>query len=621
MREEVLTLDFTRVDRGLKVSVFEGDEKPLRPYEVHTLDWRQCEERCQEVLALLNRANARLNTETLNDLAKSGRVLFDLLIPSQAKAKLAHTSARFLTLRLDDSLVHIPWELVHDGSEFFCRRFVIGRIASTRQAPTARSIRTPAAPYRVLIIADPRGDLEGAYREGLEIKSSLDRQRDVFHVDFKSRPVDLAFVKKNLRDYDIVHYAGHAEYNVQNPSESGWLLSDGTLKAGEIAAMGGLQPMPALVFSNACRSGQTGEWRVGDDVQPIFGLANAFLLSGVQCYVGAFCNLVDEHSAKFAERFYAAIAAGEGVGTALHRARQEASSGAGAKSFAWTNYMLYGDPRYGFGADRNGEIPQDHRRAKPPRRRKMLPDRLRGVDRRTAGIFSFLTILLLASGYGGYTYFNPNDKEIAASETQLGAPQLMPVSALMPAPAPLTLTMNIIGQRKEPDGGYTEVFVREGSVLQSRDHFQVHVETNKPSHIYVLLFDSQGRASQLFPDPKIEQAGFIEAGRRIAIPDKDLWFWLDENQGTETVYVLASETPLTDIRQLLTKMNNTSDAERKRVSSEIKQQIQIVERGVGGVAKGKTVSYALGDGRHIQKVTDVVAGTNSVVRAISFHHK
>ena len=68
-------------------------------------------------------------------------------------------------------------------------------------------------------------------------------------------------MKKNLRDYDVVHYAGHGDYHSDNPAESGWLLKDGRLKASEISAMGGLQPMPSLVFSNACQTGQTGEWR------------------------------------------------------------------------------------------------------------------------------------------------------------------------------------------------------------------------------------------------------------------------------------------------------------------------------------------------------------------------
>src|SRR5262249_21388275 len=88
--------------------------------------------------------------------------------------------------------------------------------------------------------------------------------------------------------------------------------------------------------------------------------------------------------------------------------------------------------------------------------------------------------------------------------------------------APLTLSMNIVGQRKEPDGSYTEVVVNEGSVLRSYDNFQVHLETNRPAYVYILLYDSQDRASQLFPDPKIDQQGFLEQGRRVVVPARDL---------------------------------------------------------------------------------------------------
>ncbi len=46
-----------------------------------------------------------------------------------------------------------------------------------------------------------------------------------------------------------------------------------------------------------------------------------------------------------------------------------------------------------------------------------------------------------------------------------------------------------------------------------------------------------------------------------------------------------------------------------------------MQRGVGGVTKGATVTYALSDGKKIENVTDVVTGTGSVVRAVSFQHR
>ena len=181
--------------------------------------------------------------------------------------------------------------------------------------------------------------------------------------------------------------------------------------------------------------------------------------------------------------------------------------------------------------------------------------------------------------------------------------------------------MNIIGQRKEPDGSYTEIIVSEGGVLRSGDNFQIHFETNRPAYVSILMYDSQGKAGQIYPDPKAGQSGVVEAGRKLVVPSRDLWFWLDDNTGTETIYVLAAEKPMADIRGLLAQMEGGSDASQKRASQEIKQRIAIMQRGVGGIVKGNSVTYTLSDGKKIQKVTDVVTGTGSVVRAVSFQHR
>jgi len=621
MTHGALTLDLAREGRRLKISLFEGSDKALRPYVSQDATWDQIETHCRELLALLSRfnRNGALAAEHLNHLKKTGQVLFDLLIPPQIKEKLATSTATILTLRLEDNLVQIPWELLHDGQDFLCRRYATGRIASTSQTPTARSIREPKAPFSVLIIADPRGDLPAAYQEGLDLKAFLDGRRSRFHVDFKSKPVDIAFVKKNLRDYDIVHYAGHACNNAQNPSESGWLLSDGTLRAEEIAAMGGFEPMPALIFANGCESGQTDEWKNDGQEQPVFGLANAFLLSGVRHYIGTFREFADLSGEDFAKRFYSGIGNGETIGTALQKARLGQVNGSHSATFAWTNYMLYGDPA----AHLEMAIGEEGQSGNARWKERLGSILSSGTRERTWLTPSLVlsAIALVALGYGGYSLLNLNSAKPVIPRAQVAVPSAMLQNAATQVPETLTLAMNIIGQRKEPDGRFSEVIVRDGSVLQSRDHFQVHVETNRRAHMYVLLFNSQGQASQLFPDPKMEQQGLIEAGRTIAVPDRELWFWLDDHPGTETVYVLASEEPLADIRLLLHKMEQANETERKKLSGEIKQQIEIVERGVGGVTKGKTVSYPLSDGRRVEKVTDVVAGTGAVVRTISFEHR
>jgi CHAT domain-containing protein len=707
-----LIIEASRENGYIKVSVYErgeGGEKTLRPYEHVDVPWEQIEARRREVINLLNRANrrAKVTREILESLKKSGQVLFDLLVPPKAREKLSSTEARNLILYVDDKLVHIPWELLFDGRQFLCRRFAIGRIVRTRQAPTALSSRAPKAPFKVLVLADPRGDLDASYREGTEIRNFLDEKRDIFHVDFKSHPVDVSFVKKNLRDYDIVHYAGHAEYHSENPSESGWLLKDARLKASEISAMGGLQPMPSLVFSNACQSGHSGEWRIKEeDEQQIFGLANAYLLSGVQHYIGTFWEILDEPSSQFAKLFYGSLSQGESVGEAVRKAREKLIEAHGEETIVWAGYMLYGDPTFAFDPDEKEEEAEEpvvrdiaSPEWSPVMRGHGATATIAAKPHRSNLGFLLFGALLLCGGIAGYAYFfQPDDQrpvavsalttavpdatetikdEVVESSKESSVPvstgetkqeksaeivkmkdpvppNLLKSAAVKPAAvvppvaatqaptrpvevqeaalkkdlpepvvaAPLTLSMNIIGQRKEPDGSYTEVLVNEGSVLRSYDNFQVHLETNRPAYVYILLYDSQGKASQLFPDPKIHHPGFLEQAKRVVVPARDLWFWLDEHTGTETIYVLTSEKPMSDIQGLLAKMEAVDDdAGKKRVAQEIKQRIATVQRGVGGITKGQTVTYTLSDGKKIQKVTEVVTGTESVVRAVSFLHR
>ena len=60
---------------------------------------------------------------------------------------------------------------------------------------------------------------------------------------------------------------------------------------------------------------------------------------------------------------------------------------------------------------------------------------------------------------------------------------------------------------------------------------------------------------------------------------------------------------------------------KKRAAQVIKERIAVMQRGIGGITKGDAVTYTLSDGKKIQKVTDVVTGTGSVVRAVSFLHR
>jgi CHAT domain-containing protein len=199
----------------------------------------------------------------------------------------------------------------------------------------------------MLILANPTNDLASAYLEGLHIKKQIDAQRDRLFVDFKSTHIDTMYVKKNLRDYDIVHFAGHCEYDLEDAKKSGWLLADGKLSAQDILTMGQTRALPSLVFSNGCLSANDSNKMSGFARQEeTYSLASAFLFSGVSHYIGTIRKIEDPASCSFAKEFYRRLIEGDAVGESLRSAREKLSAEFGEASFFWTSYLLYGDPNF-----------------------------------------------------------------------------------------------------------------------------------------------------------------------------------------------------------------------------------------------------------------------------------
>jgi len=348
-KEGMFVLEFSLAGEKLKISGFEkaeGEERTVKGYEEMKYQEENIRAHTNGIIDLLNRANKRgkIGNDLIIKLKEYGRMLFDELVPVQIKERISKTGFGHLLISIDDNLVHIPWELLHDGRDFLCQRFSMGRTVSTRQrvSPVVRAI---GKPLKMQVLADARGDLQAAYTEGVKIKDEIGNFDEWLDLSLKTTDIKTDYVKAKIKNFDIVHYAGHADHNALKPEESGWLLKDGKLKAEQVISMSGLMPMPALVFSNACQTGQTDEWKIEADYETkIFGLANAFLLSGVQHYIGTFWEIPDEAGYHFAVQFYKQLIQGIPVGAALRAARQGLIDKYGEDMIVWASYMLYGDP-------------------------------------------------------------------------------------------------------------------------------------------------------------------------------------------------------------------------------------------------------------------------------------
>jgi CHAT domain-containing protein len=313
----------------------------------HTLPWDAAATAATaraivDILARGNRARS-LSDKNLEDLKHRGEELWRTVIPTELHKELVRGES--LQLELDEALVAVPWELMFDGSEFLCRRLSIGRIVATRQPRRGDERRTVGTPIRVLVMAaDAKGDLPEVRKEGEAIIDELEK-----HATIKARlstAPDRAFALRYLKDYDIVHFAGHADYVAAAPGDSGWTLADGKLTADEIVKLGGGRPMPMIVVGNACQSGQTAAWDPGTtaNTTQVFGLANAFLTAGVRHYLGTQWEIVDGQSALFAAELYKHLADGKAIGAAVRHARAAVVAQAGETALAWASYVLYGDP-------------------------------------------------------------------------------------------------------------------------------------------------------------------------------------------------------------------------------------------------------------------------------------
>ncbi|MEW6109632.1 MAG: CHAT domain-containing protein [Nitrospirota bacterium] len=628
-------LDIYRAGETIRISAYEktlAAEQTLKHYEERKISFVEIEKLCKDTVVLLNRANKRgeMAPGVLDDLKKVGQTLYDELLTAKAKNLLRSTSSDYLVLYMDDQLVHIPWELLFDGEEFLCLKFSVGRIVSTKQSAGNVERRKINNPPKMLIIADPQGNLEAAYKEGIRIRDEFGNLEGIINVNLAGIKVETQYIKKNIRDFDIVHYAGHADYNPMEPSQSGWLLHDGRWTAADIVKMTS-SSMPALVFSNACHSGRTEEWHIREGFESeIYGLANAFLLSGVTHYIGTFWEILDSPSSLFAIELYKTLGKNCSIGESVRLARQHLIARFGKHNIIWASYMLYGDPAYkifkkasfvkaeekrelaSVGKDITStgvDFTQKEVRLRSSGKESHVKSRLIPMK----GIYALVAILVLFLAFWGIkglkSFYEP-PKTVTDNEYLLKNIKT----------TPLELSMNIIGQREESDGTVSEVLIKEGSILHSYDNFQIHFHTNKDAFVYALIYDSSNEAHQLFPDPKIALNNNVKSGTEYSVPTAGQWFWLDENIGTETIYVLASENPLNNIQDLLKKMEGVNANDKKKISEKIKNEIRSLERGVGGITEGKSKSFNLKDGKTIQSVTEIVKGTGAVVRAISFRH-
>lgn len=282
-------------------------------------------------------------------LKNRGRKLWKRAIPSEFKdvyRTLRHQNELSFFIVSDSH--SFPWELIvpfeQKGSDIFpegiedpwlALKFVIGRW-TVGLKPPANAIGMS----RVCCVAAGQ-DLASTKREVCYFESL--------------RPeviIDLPRSKEELldwlgtRDYDVIHFACHGQFNTGNPGESAILLPDRSLMYPDELYSGdggknisnSISRNRPLVFLNACHTGRTGTTLLG-----VEGWADSLIRHGCGAFIGCGWEVADPLAAEFAVSFYEEFRRSKPLGHAIHEARRRIMQGNEGNS-TWLAYYLYGNP-------------------------------------------------------------------------------------------------------------------------------------------------------------------------------------------------------------------------------------------------------------------------------------
>lgn len=281
-----------------------------------------------------------------------GDLMYALLMPDHFQQYLAQTPCS-LTINTND--LELPWELMcyrnaQNEDSFLCLERPIARLPMSRTFPRSSTSRKAKLRF-LLIYADPDGKLDMVEREiqliHQALKDSWSHRIDAIDVLSREEATGQK-LNRLLRDgtYDVIHYAGHAAFDGNNPELSGLQLHDHELySAHKIRRLLRGQP---LVFLNACQTGLAANEQATPQHTTVMrdspeGLAASFIYGGAMGCIGSLWPVYDKPAAAFAISFYERVLDGYPIGEAMRQARLESRKNA-PEQITWAAFILYGNP-------------------------------------------------------------------------------------------------------------------------------------------------------------------------------------------------------------------------------------------------------------------------------------
>ncbi len=131
--------------------------------------------------------------------------------------------------------------------------------------------------------------------------------------------------------------------------------------------------------------------------------------------------------------------------------------------------------------------------------------------------------------------------------------------------------------------------IKDGDLLRdgrgnphAGDKFRIMFRPNSDAFVYVIAIDGSGWAQGIFPSPTTPFANPVKTNQQYVIPEQSNWFSLDQFQGIETIFFIASSEPRQDIEDLFKGIMG-----RERLASSTPQQVTKAPIIPNGYAKSQ----------------------------------
>jgi hypothetical protein len=169
-------------------------------------------------------------------------------------------------------------------------------------------------------------------------------------------------------------------------------------------------------------------------------------------------------------------------------------------------------------------------------------------------------------------HFRSLREKVALLEASQGNPEVLRATVqqlyedAVPAQkaAAETLALELVVQARTP--GQAPTVVRSGQALRTGDEMVFGVRTSQSAYVYIFQKKDDGKIDVLFPNPGLTSVNNpLSAAGLVRIPPNGQVFTLnDQDIGTETVYVAASMTPLSDLQAAL---ENAAEPNEQQVAT------------------------------------------------------